>query len=364
MKLAAPNIAEQYPARENEPSAPASCVRESPLLSERHDWMPAPEPAIAALPILVVDDDPGIRKLIRAGLSDFGYAVELVESVSQAEECLRTRAYSLVLSDYDMPCKTGLELLAYVSQVAPDLPFIMLTAHDQTSLACRAISSGALDFLPKPFGIEELARRIEQNRTRLERDRARAAQLTETVLNGTVRALVSAVDAKDPYTACHSDRVTRLALRLGEALGLEAGRLRLLEFAAILHDVGKIGVPDSILGKPGKLDADEYAQIKLHPGRSAEIVGQVGEFTEVAGIVRHHHERVDGSGYPDGLAGEAIPLLARLIAIADVYEALTSDRSYRSALAEHEARAVLSGGLGVHFDPGLGEVFLSLKDLP
>jgi putative two-component system response regulator len=317
-----------------------------------------------ALPILLVEDEPAVAQFIRSGLVDMGYAVEVAEDVEQAKRLLCARAHSLILSDYDMPGGTGLDLLAFVSQTWPDLPFILLTAHDRAPLACEAITSGALDFVSKPVSIKQLARRIEQNRARVERDRLRVVQCTDDVLDGTLRALVRAVDAKDPNTACHSERVTRLAIRLGEAIHLSPPRLRVLEFAALLHDVGKIGVPDQILRKPGRLDESEWAAIKEHPGRSAEIVGEVGHLAEVAAILRHHHERVDGGGYPDGLAGTAIPTLSRIIAIADVYEALTSRRSYRGAMSPSEARAIIHEGLGTHFDRQLGELFLALDDLP
>jgi len=324
----------------------------------------APAGGAESLRVLAVDDDPALRKLVRMGLGDLGYEVDLADSVAQAMTCLRTRPYSVVLSDYDMPGGSGLDLLTYVTRVYPDLPFIMLTGHDETPLARSAISSGALDFLAKPFGVQQLARTIEQNLARFERNRAVAAELTSEVLTGTICALVAAVDAKDPHTAHHSGRVTQLALRLGESLGLPPDRLRVLEFAALLHDVGKIGVPEAILLKPGPLDVGERAVMQEHPVRSAQIVSQVGRLAEVAGIVRHHHERMDGTGYPDGLAGDAIHPLSRLIAVADVYEALTAHRAYRPAFTHAKAREILRDSLGTHLDPQMGEAFLRLTDLP
>lgn len=284
--------------------------------------------------------------------------------MTEAISCLRARPYSLVLSDHEMPGGSGLDLLAYVLEVYPDLPFILLTGRDETVLARSAIERGALDFLTKPFRMKDLVRLLEQNQARLERDRHRAADLTAEVLAGTIRALVAAVDAKDPHTASHSERVTHFALCLGKAAGLTPERLRILEFAALLHDVGKIAVPESILLKPAPLDDSEWAVMKQHPIRSARIVGHVGQLAEVAGIVRHHHERVDGAGYPDGLAGEAIPFFSRIIAIADVYEALTADRAYRRAHSPESARAILRSALGLHLDLSLGELFLRLERLP
>jgi len=314
--------------------------------------------------ILVVDDDAALRHVIQAGLQGAGYRTEEGSSAAEALDLLRTRPYDLIVSDYEMPGGTGLELLERVLQVHPDLPFVLLTGHDELPLARTAILRGAVDFVEKPCPAARLVRILEQAWARQEHARKQAAGLTAELLLGTVRALVAAVDAKEPYTADHSTHVAELALRLGHALDLPAERLRTLEFAALLHDVGKIGVPDSILTKPGKLDAAEWEHIRRHPARSAEIVGQLESMSEIADIVRHHHERMDGNGYPDHLAGEAIPFLARILAVVDVYEALTSDRGYRRAMPETAARDVLRGGAGTHLDAALVEAFLRLEGLP
>jgi len=313
-------------------------------------------------PLLVVDDDPAVRGMIQAGLEALGYAAETAADAAQARECLRERNYSLVLCDYEMPGGTGLDLLEHVSQAHPDLPFILLTGRNETALAKTSIATGATDFLTKPFELAQLARAIEQNWTRFDRDREQAALRTGEILSGTIRALVAAVDAKDPHTATHSERVAALALQLGEAAGLPSERLQVLEFAALLHDVGKIGIPESILLKPGPLNDEEWTLMRQHPVRSAEIVGQVPALREVATLVRHHHERMDGSGYPDGLRGAAIPMLARIICIADVYEALTAARAYRGALPPAQARVIVASSLGAHFDETLGQLFIALGD--
>ena len=177
-----------------------------------------------------------------------------------------------------------------------------------------------------------------------------------------MRAQVAAIDAKDPHTASHSERVARLAVRLGHAANLPPDRLRVLEFAALMHDVGKIGIPEGILLKAGRLNENEWAIVKQHPIRSAEIVSQVSSLDEVATIVRHHHERLDGSGYPDGLAGNAIPMLSRIVAVADAFEAMTSSRSYRGALPADEVRSLICRDMGSHFDPDFGGILLDLDD--
>lgn len=326
-----------------------------------------PKPQVeqeVAFRILAVDDDPSIRKLLCTGLTSLGYEVELSEGVPDAIRKLKTRSYSLVLSDYEMQGATGLELLEYIADVHPGLPFIMLTGHNEVPLARTVIGKGALDFLSKPFDLMALSRLIEQNRVRLQRDREQAANLSAEILTGTLQALVAAVDAKDPHTAWHSQRVKQLALVLGQEVNLSDTQLRMLGFAALLHDVGKIGIPETVLLKTGPLSPEEWRIVKQHPARSASIVGQVGQLAEVAKIVRHHHERIDGAGYPDGLCGQAIPFLSRLLSVVDVYEALTADRSYRRAMTPEQARAVIRGGMGTQFDRPLAEAFLSIPDLP
>ena len=180
------------------------------------------------------------------------------------------------------------------------------------------------------------------------------------LLQGAVEMLLAAVDAKDSYTGEHSRRVTRIALRLGRAAGLSAPALRLLEFASLTHDVGKIGVPEATLRKPGGLTAEEWVEMRRHPVVSAEIVAHISDFREVAAVVRHHHERYDGGGYPDGLQAERIPYLARVIALADSFDAMTSKRTYGSPLTPAQAMEIIRENLGSQFDPLLGRLFLTL----
>ncbi len=185
----------------------------------------------------------------------------------------------------------------------------------------------------------------------------RLARAVQSMSIDVVRVLVSAIDQKDEYTAGHSNRVGFYALMLGRALGLPEDELQTLEWAALLHDVGKIGIRDDVLKKPGKLTPEEFCHIQSHPDRSAEIIGRVPQFSNVVAGVRHHHEHFDGTGYPDGLRGEGIPRLARVIQIADVFDALTSTRSYRKAFAWDKALGILRAESGTTFDPNLVTVF-------
>lgn len=306
--------------------------------------------------ILVVEDEPDIARMLKTGLEQSGYRVLVSRSIGDAQLQLRTQPCDMVLCDQRMPGGTGMELLHYVGQLYPHLPFIMLTAYPDTTLAQRAIAQGALDFLQKPIDPRGLARVMAQNWERLEQNRRHTAQKCQRVLEGALHALVAAVDAKDPYTATHSERVTRLALKLGKAVGLPRETLHIVEYAGLLHDVGKIGIPDHVLLKPGPLTSSEWSLIREHPVRSAEIIAQVPELVEVATVARHHHERLDGAGYPDGLRGDAIPYASQIIAVADTYEALTTARAYRPALSSQDARQVLRESWGTQLNPELGEV--------
>jgi HD-GYP domain-containing protein (c-di-GMP phosphodiesterase class II) len=176
------------------------------------------------------------------------------------------------------------------------------------------------------------------------------------------RAMVSAIDNKDGYTRKHSEEVTQYSLDIARAMNLSEDMLRTIQLAGILHDVGKIGVPDSILRKPGKLTDEEFAEMKQHPVFGALIVGALPGMEHVVLGVRHHHERYDGRGYPDQLAGENIPLIGRIMAVADAYSAMTTTRPYRKGLTERQALAEIQRGLGVQFDPQIGTLFIRLRE--
>jgi HD-GYP domain-containing protein (c-di-GMP phosphodiesterase class II) len=208
--------------------------------------------------------------------------------------------------------------------------------------------------------IRELSILVERNLTRRRLETARLHERGAQVLFDAIKALASAVDAKDPYTARHSLRVTRLALLLADAIRLSTEERYVLELSAWMHDVGKIGVPDSILTKPFPLTEDEFGVMKAHPVKGGEIVGEIEDLSMVADVIRHHHERMDGSGYPDGLRGEAIPLASRIILIADAFEALVADRRYRKSVGRDVAIRELQEHCGTQFDPELVRAFISM----
>jgi putative two-component system response regulator len=259
-----------------------------------------------------------------------------------------------------MPGLSGLELTDAVSRMHPHMPVVLLTGHTDVELARDSLQRGAADFVTKPVNIRELPILVERNLTRRRLEVARLQEREAQVLFAAIKALASAVDAKDPYTARHSRVVTRLALLLADAIQLSSEERYVLELSAWMHDVGKIGVPDSILTKPGSLTKEEFGVMMAHPVKGGEIVGEIEELGRVADAIRHHHERVDGNGYPDGLRGEAIPLASRIILIADAFEAMTADRSYRRGLDRKAALRELQEHAGAQFDADLVDVFVGV----
>jgi putative two-component system response regulator len=287
-----------------------------------------------------------------------GYDVMSVGSGEDALRLLRSEHFDLLLTDQAMPGLSGIELAEAAVRIHPDIPIVLLTGHSDVELARSSLQRGASDFVTKPINVRELPIVIERNLTRRRLESARLKEREGQVLFDAIKALSSAVDAKDPYTARHSMRVTRLSMLLADGLGLSTDEKHVLELSAWMHDVGKIGVPDQILTKPSTLTPAEFEVVKIHPVKGGEIIGHIEGLSQVADIIRHHHERMDGGGYPDGLRGEAIPLLARIIFIADCYEAMTSDRSYRRGPGRGRALSELQRNAGTQFDGGMVRVFI------
>lgn len=310
--------------------------------------------------ILLVDDEDWICDVLSRVLRRHQYVVNSAGSAEQALDLLREASFDLVISDMMLPGLSGLELSERVSRMHPNLPVVLITGRADADLMRDALRRGVCDFLPKPFDIETIPLVVERNLERRALDMQRQLAIDDTVMVNTVQALAAAIDAKEPFTAQHSRRVAQLALALARALELPSAEQRQLELAALVHDVGKIGVPDEILLKAGPLTEEEWAAMRLHPVQGAVIVGQVEQLTYVADVVRHHHERMDGAGYPDGLRGEAIPYLSRIIAVADAYEVMTSDRVYRARLSDETAMRRLHEAGGAQFDAQVVEAFSRL----
>jgi putative two-component system response regulator len=276
--------------------------------------------------ILIADDNTFYRTALAATLKGWGYEVIAAADGAAAWDVLRRDdAPKLAILDWMMPKADGVEVCRRVRALQkPEPPYLMvLTSKGGKENVVAALEAGADDFLLKPFDRDELQARLRVG-LRIVR-----LQTSQTV----VFAFARAVEAKSPYTQGHADRVTRYALTLARELGLPASDLDLLQRGGVLHDIGKIGIPDAILNKPGKLTPEEYDVIKQHPAQGVKIVEPLESLRDVVPLIRWHHERLDGKGYPDGLAGDAIPQIVRVLSVADVFDAVSSDRPYRPGLS-------------------------------
>ncbi len=280
-----------------------------------------------------------------------------------------------------MPDLDGLEFLKNVRAVRPTMMFIIMTAYPEIRVAVEAIHLGVSDFLIKPLDLdlvvfsvkkaleqkkmEEEIESYHKNLKRLVEERTAKLQQAYGDLRKaylvSVKVLAEAIDAKDPYTRGHSDRVRRMSLRIAVSLGFTEERMEILEYGALLHDIGKIGIKDEILRKPGPLSPEEYRMIQEHPLIGAKIVEGIDFFKDKIPMIRNHHEHFDGKGYPDGLAGEAIPLEARIIAVPDAFDAMASLRPHRGNMPVEHILLEMGKYEGKQFDPRILKIFLQEK---
>ena len=307
--------------------------------------------------ILVVDDNPHARELLRAALVAEGYTVTLAEGGEEALAKVAEEVPELILLDINMPGLNGYEVCSRLkgTEATRLIPIIFLTSMSDLEDRLRGIEVGADDFLTKPFRkVELLARAKSLLRVKRLNDRLENA---ENVLF----ALANAIEAKDPYTEGHIFRVATLALKLGRRLGLSADHQESLWKGGILHDIGKIGVPDAILNKAGRLTPEEAAQMQVHAIVGERICQPLRSIRYLLPVIRHHHEKFNGTGYPDGLRGEAIPITARIVGIVDMYDALITDRPYRPRLSREGAFGILQAGAGDGtLDPELVASFITM----
>lgn len=316
-------------------------------------WLPGR--GVGAGPrILIVDDDDPSRALLRVLLEREGaHVVEAVDGRS-ALASLQRAPPDLLLLDVNMPPPDGIEVTRLVRErlSEAELPIILVTGHADTASKVAGLGAGATDFISKPFEGGELVARVRVAlRLRLAVDRLESVQAV-------LAALANAVDAKDPSTEHHCSRLAEASLQLARLAGIEGELLEAVGYGAVLHDVGKIGVSEAIISKRGPLDEAELREMRRHPLVGAGIVQPLRLGRLVGPIVRAHHERWDGSGYPDGLRGEDIPLGARVVSIVDAYDAMTNDRPYRKRMSVDQARAELLHQAGRQFDPHLTLAFL------
>jgi putative two-component system response regulator len=307
--------------------------------------------------ILVVEDEPHIREVLSGLLGALGYRLLMAASAEQALDTVNVVSPDLVLTDVHLGAMSGIELCARL-KADPRyelMPVVILTAVGDLEARVAGLAAGADDFFTKPVEFVEL-------RTRL------AALLRVKILLGqleraeaVITTLALTIEARDPYTLGHCDRLSRYAVAVGEALGLDHEMVRALRLGGYLHDLGKIAVPDGILLKPGPLDPIEQERIRAHPGAGSDLVLGLRSMELVRPIMRHHHEKWDGSGYPDGLKGEAIPLGARIISVVDVFDALHTERPYKAALSRSEAVSLLIRETDAgYWDPKVVETFLEI----
>ena len=330
--------------------------------------MPQPN----AMQCLVVDDEPRLRRVLVRLLEGDGFTCREAGSGVEAIALLEHERIPLVLSDLRMPQMDGVSLLREVVSRWPDTAVVMITAVAEVESAVACLQLGAMDYVAKPFHLDEVRARVMQalDKRRLvmenrdyqvhleERVQQQAGRIEELFLGG-VQALAQALEAKDPYLKGHSLRVAEYAVAIAAELGLPEETRRTIDLGGHLHDIGKIGVSEEVLHKSSRLTELEYNHVMEHPVIGARILGPLlDDAPTVIAIVRSHHERLDGKGLPDGLAGEAIPTEVRVVSVADAFDAMTSVRPYRPSLSVERALEELSAGKGRQFDPGAVDAFL------
>jgi putative two-component system response regulator len=327
--------------------------------------------------ILIVEDDEHVGRLVRAMLEDKGYTCSIATNATDAKRLLDETEPELVLCDVNLPDASGLDLTRHATASHRDTAVVMMSGLDDPAVAEDALTLGAYGYIIKPFTPNELLIGVANavRRRALEIDnRARHEELENIVRlrtaalrrshEETIRRLAAAAEWRDEETGRHIERMSRLSELMARKAGLASDRCELVRIASPLHDVGKIGIPDSILLKPGRLTPEEWSVMQTHTEIGHDLLGRSGaDLLDVAAMLAWtHHEKVDGSGYPRGLSGEAIPLEGRIAAVADVFDALTSNRPYRSARTPAEAVEIMRQGRGSHFDADLLDLFLASLD--
>ena len=337
--------------------------------------------------ILIVDDDAAIRGLLCDCLND-SYWCATAASAEEAIALLSSASFNLVLSDITMPGKSGLDLCCYVHETCPHTAVVMVSAMTDIDYAVEAMRQGAFDYITKPFELSRVTvavwralryqqavedkQRYEQaleERVRIRTDELRSANedlsfMLDTLYSNyraTLRGLAGTLEARDIETRGHADRVVAYSMRLGKKMGLTSHELIALEQGALLHDIGKVGVPDAVLLKPGSLTTDEWVRMREHVGHGLRIIDGVEFLAGARWVIGQHHEKYDGSGYPNKLRGDGIHIHARIFAVADAYDAIRSDRPYRTGQSHEIACEEIAASSGSHFDPKVVNAFMSIQ---
>ncbi len=317
-----------------------------------------------AVRVTVVDDEPLARDVLVRAARSWNYECQAAATAEQALALLEARPTPIVITDLRMPGMGGVRLLEEIRRRWPQIAVIVVTAGDDSDAALDCLRHGAHHYFLKPIKLDEFRHALEitwrtyqlqeenaHYRRYLEQTICRETRRVRRTFLSAIDSLVRTVEQRDRYTAGHSLRVRRFALGLADALCLGRAERRQLLLAAKLHDIGKLGVPDAVLNKPGPLSEAELKIIRRHPVIGEHILRPVVRSRAVLNAILHHHERLDGQGYPHGLRGSRIPLLARLLSVADCYDALTTSRAYRPALSVADALDILRAGAGTQFEP-------------
>ena len=335
---------------------------------------PPLRPGANRIPILVVDDEEFIRTLVRERLETAGYSVEEACNGKDALAKLSAGRHVVLLTDIRMPEMDGITLLKEVTSRYPDIAGVVMSANAELDTAVSALKIGACDYITKPFNFDvllitiensirkkALERELQDYRMNLERKVKEQTDLINQMYIRSIDALIKALEAKDYYTRGHSQRVTMYSVAIGKELHLPQERLEILHQASILHDLGKIGVREAVLNKPGKLTDEEYKELVLHPEVATKILEPIPYFRPLLPAILHHHERFDGMGYPLHLKGNDIPLESRIMAVADTFDSMTSTRAYRKALSLQTANDEILRCSGSQFDPEIVPVFIGVQ---
>ena len=330
--------------------------------------------------ILIVDDEPTVIAMFSVWLRKQGLTCYSADSAVGAMGVLKEHRIDLVIADIFMPGATGVDLLKWCKQTEREIPFIFITGTLDAEFVTQALNLGAKHLLPKPIARDKLVKLVQEQialiktfEKKREDENHIKSELTdvrkkyvdevaekEVLFMAVIDSLAQAVSARDPYTQNHNRSVADYAVKVGRAMGLDEDEITNLHIAGRLHDIGKIGVPEAILQKKGPLTDEEYDMMKQHPSVGSDILRSLPDFEEILDIVLYHHERYDGNGYQKGLVGENIPLLARITAVCDAWDAMTSDRVYRKKLPIEEAKRRIIEGAGTQFDAKIVKVFLTV----
>jgi response regulator RpfG family c-di-GMP phosphodiesterase len=326
--------------------------------------------------ILIVDDDPELLTLLRTGLSKSGYLVDVESTGDAGYERLKTGSYCACLLDIKLSGLNGLEVLTKARKDHDMLtPVIMMTGGTDAGIVVDLMRLGAEDYLQKPFRMEEVRQSVQRacsirkiqvenlkQRRFLEHEFEKKTEHIRRSYYDVVQAFASSIELRDPNTGGHTRRVSELSVLFASGMGFQGEKLDEFRIGGLLHDIGKIGIRDSVLQKPGRLTEDEFEEMRRHPLIGEQIVTRIGTMRPMVPYILSHHERYDGKGYPHGLSGTSIPVEGRIVALADAFDAMVSDRVYRRRKRIEEAYDEVVANSGTQFDPDVVEVFRDLWD--